>query len=721
MNCKLTGNSRIVSSIHICSKYYVTLLIICCFGLFKGYSQEAHFEWARVIETPKDAYLFLGSMAMDMDVDKEGNMYVTGTFPDTVDFDPGSGTFLLGGPSMFFNAFVAKYSAAGNFVWAKTFSGSSAAEMGMPTGLTVDDSGYVYVSGGFFGTVDFNPGSGTSTHTTTAGAAFVVKLDEDGEYIWSHSIEKVATQNNVAVDKWGNVFVGGWTENLIAGDVIMLGNISIVNTNNHGEEVFVAKLNASGIPQWGKFYGGPDHEGFNSIDVDDEGSIYFTGIIGTSDTSYFEGILVTGEYYIVKADSSGKILWAKSIKEDTNAAYGSCFVYDLKVDNFGGVYTTGVYSGGVDFGMGGSPFVFEVVSTSNPNAFVLKMDTAGNFAWAKAFRNPIQKTTYGNPSTAHGNAIDIDRAGNVYALGDFTDSIDFDPGSGSFFLVAPPDRVNSVYITKLDSSGNFTWAKELRASSSVLAAGYSIDVSSSGNIYSIGLMSGTTVDFDPGPDTALLSSLSPVSTFYLHKLGCSPDSVELVVTSDCNGYTIGDEVYSQSGTYNIVLTNRHGCDSLIMLDLTIRIPEVDITIDVDILSTLLPYTTYQWYKDGDMIPGATQREYKVIENGKYHVDVSDSNGCSGTSEPYRVNNLSINDVYSLSQVSIHPNPSKDIVYINSPIQVNVTLTNLEGKVLLQQENVQSVSTAHLANGIYFLNISDKEGKRIKVEKLVIQN
>ncbi|MCH2046242.1 MAG: SBBP repeat-containing protein, partial [Saprospiraceae bacterium] len=90
-------------------------------------------------------------------VDAAGNVYTTGSFEDTVDFDPGAGTTNLsaiGGSDIF----IQKLDASGNFLWAKSFGGSSS-DWG--SSIAVDASENVYTTGSFQDTVDFDPGAGT--------------------------------------------------------------------------------------------------------------------------------------------------------------------------------------------------------------------------------------------------------------------------------------------------------------------------------------------------------------------------------------------------------------------------------------------------------------------------------------------------------------------------------------------------------------------------------
>ncbi|NQY74108.1 MAG: T9SS type A sorting domain-containing protein, partial [Candidatus Margulisbacteria bacterium] len=104
-------------------------------------------------------------------VDASGNIYTSGIYRDTVDFDPGAGTTNLSANG-FDDVFVQKMDPQGNFLWAKSFGGSSV-EIGRS--ITVDASGNVYAIGEFIGTVDFDPGAGTTNLSSNGGADFFVQ------------------------------------------------------------------------------------------------------------------------------------------------------------------------------------------------------------------------------------------------------------------------------------------------------------------------------------------------------------------------------------------------------------------------------------------------------------------------------------------------------------------------------------------------------------------
>ena len=131
-------------------------------------------------------------------VDATGNVFTTGYFFSTSDFDPGTGTFNLTSLGLD-DIFVSKLDALGNFVWTKQWGGTSAENS---YSIAVDASGNVLTTGSFqSSTVDFDPGPGTFNLTSTGNRdIFVSKLDASGNFVWATSMGGGGT----SVDGSGN-------------------------------------------------------------------------------------------------------------------------------------------------------------------------------------------------------------------------------------------------------------------------------------------------------------------------------------------------------------------------------------------------------------------------------------------------------------------------------------------------------------------------------------
>jgi hypothetical protein len=112
----------------------------------------------------------------------------------------------------------------------------------------------------------------------------------------------------------------------------------------------------------------------------------------------------------------------------------------------------------------------------------------------------------------HGSDIAVDANGSVYTTGDFADTVDFDPGVGTANLTSAGG--SDIFISKLDSNGDFAWAKRIGGTGADVGRRIAVDTAL--NVYTTGTFEGT-VDFDPGIGTANLTSTTP-EDFFIAKL-----------------------------------------------------------------------------------------------------------------------------------------------------------------------------------------------------------
>jgi hypothetical protein len=138
--------------------------------------------------------------------------------------------------------------------------------------------------------------------------------------------------------------------------------------------------------------------------------------------------------------------WAKSF-----GATDDDMSKSIAVDGSGNVYTTGFFTGTVDFDPG--PGISNLTCAGDKDIFISKLDAMGNFLWAKSM---------GGINIDWGNSIALDGAGNVYTTGFFEGSADFDPGAGSNILSTTGEGDFDLYISKLDPAGNFVLGKKYR-------------------------------------------------------------------------------------------------------------------------------------------------------------------------------------------------------------------------------------------------------------------
>src|SRR5262249_14945501 len=143
-------------------------------------------------------------------VDASGNVYTTGFFHGTVDFDPGSGTKNLVATGSNTDIFISKLDASGNYVWAKKIGGNTA-DIGYS--IAFDASGNVYTTGSFQGTVDFDPGTGTQNLVASGSTEiFISELDASGNFVLAKHMGGglYGYGQCIKVDASGNIYTTGY-------------------------------------------------------------------------------------------------------------------------------------------------------------------------------------------------------------------------------------------------------------------------------------------------------------------------------------------------------------------------------------------------------------------------------------------------------------------------------------------------------------------------------
>jgi hypothetical protein len=204
--------------------------------------------------------------------------------------------------------------------------------------------------------------------------------------------------------------------------------------------------------------------------------------------------------FIVKLNSLGDYQWANTYGVNAPNA-NEDWIFSLANDGLGNLYATGFFSGTVDFDL--STGVANLAASGNSNdIFILKLDSSGRHIWSKK---------YGNTGPDGAWSIATDSSGNVFATGGFTGEVNFNPGGSPETLTSLSNN-QDTFILKLDSSGNYLWAKGLAGSGS--DTGISINLDRMGNVYTTGIFT-NTVDFNPETETSNFLSNGDADIFIL--------------------------------------------------------------------------------------------------------------------------------------------------------------------------------------------------------------
>jgi hypothetical protein len=305
--------------------------------------------------------------------------------------------------------------------------------------------------------------------------------------------------SGIAVDLSGNVYTTGYFSGTVDFDP---GAGAYNLSSGSADATFISKLDNNGHFVWAKSMGSEGEDFGVGIVLDSAGNVYTAG--GFSSTVDFDP--GTGTFYLTSAgeldifisklNSDGDFIWAKNM-----GGTGYDGTSSPKLDSAGNIYTTGVFEGIADFDPNAG--VFNLTSAGGFDVYISKLDSDGDFIWAKRM---------GGPDFEGGNSA-VDSNGNIYTTCCFQGTADFDPGAGVFDLTSAGEL--DIFISKLDSNGNFVWAKRIGGAGSELGI---VGVDPIGNVYITGGFGGT-LDFDPGPGTFELTSSGETDIFILKLWG----------------------------------------------------------------------------------------------------------------------------------------------------------------------------------------------------------
>lgn len=243
-----------------------------------------------------------------------------------------------------------------------------------------------------------------------------------------------------------------------------------------------------------------------------------------------------------------------------------------------------------------------------------------------------------------------------------------------------------------------------------------------GDVFAVGDEMFTTA----GDYMVSLQAANGCDSLVVLALTINPGPITNIQATICHGdvYLFGDEELSVAGPYQLLLTTEEGCDSLINLELSVIELSNAVILNENILIADQFAMSYQWVDcgSGENIPGATNQSYEVPVTGNYAVNITDDTGCTAVSECVNVIISGTSDVTLSNAITIYPNPADDVVHVinkgQTPIS-SLTLTNLSGQVInavLISES-QTMDVSMLEQGIYFV-ILHINGREI-VKKLVV--
>lgn len=433
----------------------------------------------------------------DVEVDGNGDIYVSGFFYYNCDFDPGDGEDFHNSNGNR-DSFVSKFDSDGNHLWAATWGGNVSFG-GMALDLAIDHSDNVLITGHFYGIdVDFDPGPGEDLHSTYeapegwSSDCYITKFDSNGNHLWAQTWGGSKWLGDsalgVGVDSSDNIYVSAGFRGTCDFDP---GPGEDIHTSQGGyRDTSLSSFTSGGEYRWSRQWGGTYDDYSYGVVVDSNDDVHITGKYNYDcdfdpgpGEDWYNGNTDGGTYYS-KFDSDGNYIRVR--------VFSASYPFRLAVDSSDNIYLSGVFSGTAQFDPDG---VFpEVIANGDRDCHISKFNPAGDLQWVRTW----DSIATGDGTSGYvGCYVTVDDSDYIYSTGHFTSTADLDPDPVDEDIhISGGGR--DAFVTKFDPTGDHIWSRTWGGESLEDGAGISVD--SAGNIYSSGYYYSDETDFDPGPE-----------------------------------------------------------------------------------------------------------------------------------------------------------------------------------------------------------------------------
>jgi hypothetical protein len=427
--------------------------------------------------------------------------------------------------------------------------------------------------------------------------------------------------------------------------------------------------------------------------------------------------------FILKLDSSGNFIWARSIGNQS-AVYPRNFPATAATrDKNGNLYLAAQYSGhtGVlDIDPGPS---VKTISFEDGDVLLEKLDSNGNLIWADQIRDG------GGSSSFFPNiptSLAVDDSSNVFMSGNFYGSADFDPGPVSYVLTSTTRY--EIFVAKYDATGNFVWAEQVASSGSTEANGSAVD--GFGNLLITGSFGGT-VDFDPGFNVYKVTANATKSLFTLRLNRNGAFSWVRTVDESTNSYGGSVATDNAGNVYTAVamdsLCDLHPGPHSFYMSKGVAVQELDSSGNF-VWGAGWQGDVPSWIgldnNDSIYVSGEFSGTNKDFDPGAGIFLLSGNNNGSGyiiklkqTPVPVSIAGVGL----QATNVSVYPNPSSGIVTFSSSFTIRrIELRDIAGRLVYisEPDKVKTIiDFGGTSSGVYFYEVDC--GGRKQRGKLVI--
>jgi len=394
---------------------------------FAGLCQIPHLKWVDDLGAVGD------SKPTGLITDAQNNIYITGIFEGTVDFDPSAGVKNLtsvGG----YDTYVAKYTSAGALIWAISMGGNGLDQV---NNMTVDAGGNPTITGQYNST-NFIAGS-VNLLGQGSDDIFIIHMDTNGNILWGKTIGGSTTDRGeeVNADNQGNLI-----ETAIFQSTITIGASTFTGAGVVYNGL-VIKYDPSGNLIWAIDLGGSGDTEIYGNASDSNGNIVVSGSYSGSvdfDPLGIHHTLINGSNtpFLAEYTPAGKLIWVNTLN---GSFVGNQSVVAIGTNN--NIYLSAAFSSLLQF----NPST--ALNALGQDTFIAGYSSNGTFQFAKDLG--------GSGASSFPYQIRSDATNNVYVSGYFSGTIDFNPDPAVTANVTYHGQ-RDFFLVKLDQNGLYQWA-----------------------------------------------------------------------------------------------------------------------------------------------------------------------------------------------------------------------------------------------------------------------
>lgn len=415
-------------------------LLFCLSQLSSIHAQQV--DWA------KSSWGLGNAEGYGVAVAESGATVVTGTFQGTVIFgrnEPSATSLTSVGNA---DIFIARYAANGDLLWAKAV-GAAGYDRG--NAVALEPQGNSYVIGHFVGVATFGEGPAARTLTSSgSGDLFLAKLDSAGNFLWVEQASgSIGALPAIAVAADGGSYVTG---SFAGTATFAIGTATAATLHSNGDtDLFVARFDANGELLWVNQAGGSAADSGRGIALDEGGYSYVTGTFAGAATfgaATPQAITLTSsggaDLFVARYAANGDLLWVTKAGTSDND-----YAQAIAVDDVGNSTVTGA---------------------QGSQLYVARYAVDGSRLWVGA--------AGGGSSSAWGNAVAVDAAGNSYVVGGFTGGTSFSFVRGSSYFVQfglKNSGTSDGFLATYNAAGTQMWGRAMGGSLYDTAYGIAVD------------------------------------------------------------------------------------------------------------------------------------------------------------------------------------------------------------------------------------------------------